>query len=249
MTEYTDRIFSRHLGNDRLVWIIPPRDPQARALTIFLDAEFYRERIGAVALLQDLVSRREIGDSWFVFVSVRTFETRWIECPCYPPFPRFITEELLPRLERYFPELRQVQQRTLVGLSYTGLAAAFVAKEAPGLFQCVISQSGSFWWNDCWLTQACRKSGLSAGTRFYLDVGNQETAENVRHLDVLQVVSQVAGVRGFRDELIRQGVAVEYREFDGGHDFLCWKKMLPGALQWALPNQLLELAQPVASSR
>ena len=29
MTEYTDRIFSRHLGNDRWLWIIPPRDPKA----------------------------------------------------------------------------------------------------------------------------------------------------------------------------------------------------------------------------
>lgn len=43
-------------------------------------------------------------------------------------------------------------------------------------------------------------------TEFYLDVGTQETQENVRHReDVLQVVSQIDGVRRFRDVLLLQG--------------------------------------------
>ena len=76
----------------------------------------------------------------------------------------------------------------LAGVSYTGLAAAFVAKEYPGTFQRIISQSGSFWWNDCWLVEEFRR--LERKTEFYLDVGTQETRENVRHgEDLVQFVS------------------------------------------------------------
>ena len=73
-------------------------------------------------------------------------------------------------------------------------------------------------------------------TDFYLDVGASETQENVQHReDVLQVVSQIDGVRRFRDVLLKHGNEVRYVEFDGGHDFQCWKQTLPAALEWALP--------------
>lgn len=127
----------------------------------------------------------------------------------------------------------------LAGLSYTGLAAAFVAREHPGLFQKVISQSGSFWSNDCWLVERFRKSPVRLATEFYLDVGRLEIHENVRHReDVLQVVSQIEGVRRFRDILLQLGHSVTYAEFYGGHDFEAWRKALPEALKWALPNRM-----------
>jgi hypothetical protein len=69
----------------------------------------------------------------------------------------------------------------LAGVSYTGLAAAFVAKEYPGAFQRIISQSGSFWWNDCWLVEEFRRLEQRLPVEFYLDVGMQEIHENVRH--------------------------------------------------------------------
>ena len=103
-----------------------------------------------------------IADSWFVFISMESVEARWLECPCYQPFARFVAQELLPWLSTQHQELRLVRKRTLIGVSYTGLAAAFVAKEFPGIFQRVISQSGSYWWNDCWLSEQYR---LGTGCR------------------------------------------------------------------------------------
>ncbi len=67
---------------------------------------------------------------------------------------------------------------------------------------------------------------------FYLDVGTQEIHENVRHReDVFQAVSQIDGVRRFRDALLAQGYAVRYQEFDGGHDYACWNRTLVDALK------------------
>jgi len=233
MNEVIARFKSVHLQNERLIWVRPPRDrSSAGHVSIFLDGEFYRDRVGANSVIDGL--QGDIADSWFVFISMENVEARWLECPCYPPFARFVVEELLPWLSTQHQELRLVRKRTLIGLSFTGLAAAFVAKEFPGVFQRVISQSGSFWWNDCWLSEQYRSSAR-VPTDFYLDVGTKELTENVVHReDVLQVVSQVEGVQRFRDVLRLKGNSVRYVEFDGGHDFTAWRQTLPEALRWAL---------------
>ncbi len=235
MTEVVDMLGSIHLQNERSIWIRPPKVRASAAnLTIFLDGELYRDRVCAVPVIDALGSG--IADSWFVFVSMATVEARWTECPCHPPFAKFIVEELLSWLELRFPETKTIRQRVLVGLSYTGLAAAFVARQYPGIFQRVISQSGSFWWNNCWLVERFRAEP-PVPTEFYLDVGTGEVHGNVRHReDVLQVASQIEGVRRFRDALRHTSHTVIYAEFEGGHDFAAWKQTLPNALRWALPN-------------
>jgi enterochelin esterase family protein len=235
MNDVIARLKSVHLQNERLIWVRPPRDrSSAEHVSIFLDGELYRDAVDASSVIDGL--QGEIADSWFVFVSVESVEARWLECPCHQPFARFIAEELLPWLGTQHPELRLVRKRTLIGLSYTGLAAAFVAKQFPGTFQRVISQSGSYWWNDCWLSEQYRL-GARVPTDFYLDVGTEELVENVCHREgVLQVVSQLEGVRRFRDVLRLQGNSVKYVEFEGGHDFTAWRQTLPEALRWALPS-------------
>lgn len=235
MDEVIALFASAHLKNERLIWVRPPRDRlAAQDVAVFLDGEFYRDRVGVNSLIDDL--RGDIADSWLVFVSMESIEARWLECACYQPFARFIAEELLPWLSAQHEELRLVKKRTLIGLSYTGLAAAFVVREFPGMFQRAVCQSGSFWWNDCWLSEQYRLSAR-VPTDFYLDVGNAEVAENVLHREgVLQVVSQIEGVHRFRDVLRLKGNSVRYVEFDGGHDFSAWRQTLPEALRWALPN-------------
>ncbi|MBI5381155.1 MAG: hypothetical protein HZA31_04580 [Opitutae bacterium] len=155
MTEIIETFRSINLQNERPIWIRPPKmRAAAENLTIFLDGELYRDRVDAPSVIDAL--HGEIADSWFVFVSMGSVEARWLECPCHPPFAKFIVEELLPWLELRYPEIKAIRARVLVGLSYTGLAAAFIARQYPAIFQRVISQSGSFWWNDCWLTEQYR---------------------------------------------------------------------------------------------
>jgi enterochelin esterase family protein len=235
MDEVVAQLKSAYLQNERTIWIRPPRERASAAhLTVFLDGELYRERVEAVSVIESLEG--SIADSWFVFVSMESEEARWRECPCHAPFAKFVGEELMPWIEARLPEVKSARHRTLVGLSYTGLAAAFVAKECPGLFQKVISQSGSFWWRDCWLEQQYR-NGSPVPAEFYLEVGTDEVQENLQHRpDVLQTVSQIEGVRRFRDALKAGGHTVIYTEIKGGHHFAVWKQGLPEALRWALPR-------------
>lgn len=235
MRETVLQLNSSYLQNERSIWICEPESVSgASDLVVFLDAELYRDGVGALSVIEAL--RGQVADSWFVFVSEQSPEARWRECPCHRPFAGFIGEELLTWLARGSIDFTRIKRRVLAGLSYTGLAAAFVAKEYPGAFQRVISQSGSFWWNDCWLVEEFRRLEQKIPVEFYLDVGNQEIHENIRHReDVLQVISQIEGVRRFRDALVAQGHAVRYNEFDGRHDYACWNRTLADAHKWGLP--------------
>ncbi len=238
MAETLRSLKSIHLSNERSIWIREPAEPtEAPNLAVLLDAELYRDCVGATVILDALEKSRAIANTLVVFVSHGGADARWTECPCHPPFAVFVTEELMPWLEGLHPPVKRARERILIGLSYTGLAAAYVSFAAPGTFTKVIAQSGSFWSNDCWLAAEFRRTWKRITTEYYLDVGIAETAENVQHRpDVLQVVSQIEGVRRFRDALEETGCKVTYREFEGGHDAASWARTLPDALRWALPR-------------
>jgi len=234
MNECQLKFSSQILGNKRNIWIQKPEAVSERLLVI-LDAELYRERVGAPRMISDLIKEEKIEPTLVVYVSYYSTEARWIECPCYPPFAEFISTELYPWLLSEYPELKQVKERTIAGLSYTGLAASYVAIKSEGLFQKVISQSGSYWSNDCWLSKQIENTDQPIAAAFYLDVGNQETETKVEHKeDVFQEISQISAIERFRNALASRGINTEYKVFEGGHSFEAWAKTLPTALQWAL---------------
>jgi len=240
--ESVHRLKSAVLGNERNVWVTPPLDPATCSqLTVFLDAEMYRDNVHAAAICETARREGAIPDSWFVWISSESIEARWKECPCHPPFARFIVDEFLPWLASTHPDTRRATWRTLVGLSYTGLAAAYVAHERPGVFARVIAQSGSFWWHDAWLCNHVTRQGAQ-DVAFWLEVGARETQTNLKHQpDVVQAMSQIAGVQRMRDALVAQGYEVKYVETaDGAHDTSAWARSLPSALRWAAGSASLK---------
>ena len=237
MTDSVHRLSSRHLRNVRPIWVHEPLDrTKAFDLLVFLDGEFYRDQIGAQSITHDLQSRGEIANSLVVFVSHESMESRQLECPCHRPFADFVARELLHWIWKRYPAAEKARERVLAGLSYTGLAASYVSMVYPDRFTRVISQPGSYWWNRCSLVEQEARIQGAIPTAHHLDVGNRETEVDLQHSpEVRQEVSQIEGVRRFRDVLLARGASVKHVEFDGGHDFEAWKKVLPGALRWALP--------------
>lgn len=237
MGETLHRLASLHLGNERDIWIRPPAGGgPAAALLVFLDGEFHRERMGSPTLVRELEERGEIAPVLCADISYATLDARWTECPCHQPFARFVLEEFMPWLAGLHPEVAACRERVLIGLSYTGLAASYVAHQDDQPFSAVISQSGSYWHGHGRLARDYAARPPARPARHFLTVGRRETQTNVQHReDVLQQMAQIEGVRLFRDALVTGGMPVEYREFDGAHEFDWWRRMLPAALRWAVP--------------
>jgi hypothetical protein len=81
MREIVLPLNSSYLGNERSIWICEPESvSSASDLVVFLDAEPYRDPIDAPSVIEEL--RGQVADSWYVFVSHQSWETRSRECPC-----------------------------------------------------------------------------------------------------------------------------------------------------------------------
>ena len=239
MKEENHNFQSSILSNERNVWIqVPNTVTDQTGLLVILDAELYRDRVEAPSIIEELINKESIEAPLIVYVSHGGVEARWKECPCYPPFAEFISGELYPWIIDRYPFVKNEKNRVVMGLSYTGLAASYVALETTGLFTKVISQSGSYWSNECELSKNLESSDQNSGIVFFIDVGERETDINVQHKeDVFQAVSQIEGVERFRDALIKIGYDVTYKTFDGGHSPEGWASTLPGAIKWAFPIQ------------
>jgi len=61
MNDETFTFRSSILGNERSLWVRAPREPTSNTgLLIVLDAELYRNRVGAPAIIEDLIQREII---------------------------------------------------------------------------------------------------------------------------------------------------------------------------------------------
>jgi enterochelin esterase-like enzyme len=78
----------------------------------------------------------------------------------------------------------------------------------------------------------------SRATRFYLDAGTHETI-----VPPGGVGSILGGARHMRDVLVSRGYRLKYAEFEGAHDYACWRGTLADGLLY-----LLGTARPHSSS-
>ncbi|CAM5660764.1 hypothetical protein SCYAM73S_05222 [Streptomyces cyaneofuscatus] len=146
---------------------------------------------------------------------------RMEDLACSAPFVDWLADTLLPWVEQeYRGRGGRGAHGAVAGQSAGGLTAAFAAFQRPDRFGLALSQSGSFWWPDDdregeWLTGQYAWAERRPVT-LHLEVGRQEwmlLEEN----------------RRFRNILRARGYDVRYREFNGGHDYACWRGGLTGA--------------------
>jgi enterochelin esterase-like enzyme len=143
------------------------------------------------------------------------------------PFADWLAKDLVPWVRARYRVAPDAARTAIAGQSYGGLAAAHAALRHPEVFGCVLSQSGSFWFNSSvgsgyaatydtetgWLTRQFIASPRLP-LRFYLEVGLFEQGA---------VHNMVLENRRFRDVLEAKGYPVTYSEYLGGHDYCCWR--------------------------
>ena len=233
------RVTSEHLGNTRDVDVyLPHADHGApRALLIVFDGVAFTHTVATPTILDNLQAEGRIPPTAAIFVDSKG-NLRNRELPCHAPFARFVAEELHPRVEPWCGASLPAERTVLAGASYGGVAAAYVARSAPQRFGNVLSMSGSYWVKGDgsddddsfgWLPRRYAEEARHP-LRFHLNIGLYEEGGRL----FSDAPEQLGINRRMREVLDARGYALSYREYAGGHDWICWEQELPGALEWVL---------------
>lgn len=223
---------SLRLGNQRQLTLYrPPRfqtDHPGYPLLVIFDEQAYRDQVPTPTILDNLIAAGRIPPVVAVLVGNGPGDSRARELPCDSAFGEMLSHELLPWLQQQLPLSDDPAKRLLAGSSYGGLAAACLAYRYPQLFGQVLAQSGSFWWGPeqqpQWLIERLRQSPRLP-VRFYLEAGLLEEAGADGILGSSRTLAKVLADKGY---------AVEYREFNGGHDYAAWRGSLADGLEYLL---------------
>jgi iron(III)-enterobactin esterase len=204
-------------------------DEGATNLCLFLDAELYMDRVNAHAVFQAL----ELPDTACLFLSNQDAGARHHDYVCNAEFSAFVTSSVMTEAKRRFPALAS-GGHTICGLSLSGLAAAYLGVQHPAVFSRVLSQSGSFWWNNEWFADNVPETS----SRFWVSVGDEELESGVTHppTGLVQNVCQFDSVKRAADALWSNGAKLHLHTYFGGHDAMHWNDELRGALGWLYQN-------------
>jgi enterochelin esterase-like enzyme/ketosteroid isomerase-like protein len=170
-------------------------------------------------ILDNLVAQKKIPPTILVLVNAGSSRIR--DLSCSQTFADFLTKELLPEVRRSYRVTADPKHVVVGGSSLGGLASACAGLMHPEAFGNILSLSGAYWYVPGWETvpSYLRDSGWAMRQysqspklplHFYIEVGRYEE-------------KQLSTNRNMRDILKLKGYPVTYSEYDGGHDYLCWR--------------------------
>lgn len=239
---------SPSLGVSRPVWLhacgaVSAQDAVQRPLVVLLDGQRWQQDLPVHAALAAATQSGRLPPALYLFVDAVDGARREQDQACSPAFWQALRDELLPQVAARAAFSTAPERRVVAGQSLGGLAALYAGLNDYG-FGALLSQSGSFWWPYLPLLaapfgQRCTRKPGSRGLlceqleqgllpatprlRVWLEVGSRE--------DVMIDLNET-----LRDALRARGHAVHWREFEGGHDALCWRGGLVDGLTWLLSD-------------
>jgi enterochelin esterase family protein len=211
-----------------LVYTPPDYDPkgQSNGSLLLFDGQGNRNPsvdMPVTVILDNLIASRKIPPLVAVFVYQTGERNR--ELGCSQPFSDFVAKELVPWVRQNYRVSPKPERVIIGGMSAGGRMAAYCGLRHSEVFGNVLSLSGGYeWWPGAleerldhepgWLTRQF-VTAPRLPVRFYLAAGRFEhwffpsslLSENRRLRDVLQA----------------KGYTLEYAEFSGGHDPVCWR--------------------------
>lgn len=235
----TFEITSNILNNTRNIYVyVPPtynNTNQKYPVIYLFDSFIYLNRIEVPNVLDNLIHEKKIEPMIAVFIDNPTSTSRKYELPMNPQFRDFVIKELVPEIKENYHITDNPAETIVGGISYGGLAAAYLAFECDSIFGKVLSQSGGFW-RDMKLTDA-------GGAEYRGDWLINQYAKREKHniklfLDWGLQENMVLGAnRKFVRILNRMDYDFKFIEFNGWH---CWsnsRKTFPVGLQYLIEQK------------
>ena len=224
---------SRHLGTEHhlAVYLPPgydPGRPDPYHVLLLFDGWSYYNFASVTTIMDNLLHVGRIPPYVLVMHTNEDQDVRATELTCHEPFHQFLVDELMPWVCSQYHVTHDPARTVVAGSCFGGLAAAHAAYRSPDRFGNVISQSGSFWWprspdgeqQEELIEQYAQADRLPV--RFSLEIGSLESS--------IIDYDPMSAHRRMRDVLVSKGYTVDYHEYTGGHDMVCWRGSLVNRL-------------------
>jgi enterochelin esterase family protein len=232
------RFDSQVFGRRGIVLYLPARYRRTRRypLLVVHDGHDYLRYAQLDTILDNLIHRREIPE---LIVALTSSPNRLAEYAGDERHARFLTDELLPNLERTLPLEARPQARCLMGASFGAVASLAAALYRPGFYGRLLLQSGSFAFTDIGdrnargplfdpivaLMNHYRAEPIAMSERIFMSCGMYE--------------SLIYENRSLAPILAATGMELRYVEARDGHNWENWRDRLREGLSWLFPGPLL----------
>ena len=230
---------SRALGGQRHGHIyLPARFRKSRLypLLVVHDGSDYLKYTGMKNILDNLIHRLEIPDCIVAFVDSPDSLREYGDDERHA---RFLTEELIPDLNRRLPLLDRPSARCLMGARFGGVASLSTACRYPGFYGRLLLQSGSFAFTDIGrrnrrgplfdrvveFVNRYREKPVAVAERIFMSCGVYESLiyENRSLVPLLQ----------------ETGMQVRFVEARDGHNWENWRDRMREGMSWLFPGPLM----------
>ncbi|MBA3538095.1 MAG: DUF3327 domain-containing protein [Deltaproteobacteria bacterium] len=233
-------IDSKTFGRRGFGVYVPARFQRTRRypLLVVHDGHDYLRYASLGNILDNLIERLEIADAIVVFTSS---PDRLREYADDERHARYITEDLIPYVERAFPLEAQPQSRALMGASFGAVAALSTASRYPGFYGRLLLQSGSFAFTD--IGDRNHRGPLFDPVVAFMNRFRAEPSAVSERVFVScgMYESLIYENRSLVPMLLATGMDVRYVEARDGHNWENWRDRLREALSWLMPGPLLHV--------
>lgn len=207
----------------RPVWVHePPHPPSTSPLPILvvLDGEIWAGSQDLPTTVDNLVADGLMRPSLVVMPDSGGIEQRWHEMGAGGDAAGWVADLLLPWVRERRAVTEDPDEVVIAGQSLGGLAALRLVLTRPDAARRAISQSASLWQDD--LAAELAGAGDVSSLRLRVAVGMQEWVLRQPNADIAA-------------RLTHAGATVEHVEYNGGHDYACWRVDLAEGLRSLLP--------------
>ncbi|MFN2625698.1 MAG: alpha/beta hydrolase-fold protein [Mycobacteriales bacterium] len=227
---------SKALRRDYPVTIYLParfRKTAAYPLLVVHDGGDFVKYASMKTVLDNLIHRLDVAET---IVALTHPRDRLKEYANHAAHARFVTQELVPELERTFPIIAAPEARCVMGSSFGAVASLSTAVRYPNYFGALLLQSGSFAFTDI--------GNDHGGGPVFDPVVKFVNAYRDRPRRVADRVFVSCGMyepliyrnRSFVPLLQSTGMEVRYVESRDGHNWVSWRDRLRDGLSWVFPG-------------
>jgi len=203
-------------------------------LLVVHDGGDFLQYAAAKTVLDNLIHRLDVAELVAAFVDPGD---RLVEYANSPAHARFLTGELLPRLESELPLVGARSGRCLLGSSFGAVASLTTAYRSPGTYGALALMSGSFVFTDIGGADHGGGPVFDPVVKFVNRYRDRPRRVADRLFVSCGVYEQlITPNRSMVPTFESTGMAVRFLETRDGHNWENWRDSLRDALSWVYPG-------------